>query len=126
MSTLYIEDPTNKTVELVIDGKVTKDDFNRIASQLETFIGTHGKIKLLEVIRDYNGFEPSMVLDAIKFDFKHKKAISHCAVVTDKKWISSFSKATSGLVPFKVKTFSIDGIDDARKWLKAPDIPNAP
>jgi hypothetical protein len=41
MATGYKEDPKNKTVELTIDGRVTKDEFNQISNQMDAFIGSY-------------------------------------------------------------------------------------
>ena len=75
MSTTQKEDPANKTVEIVVNGKVTKDDYNRIAGQLESFISTHGRIKVLEVIRDFKGIDPAVIVEGIKFDIKHLNTV---------------------------------------------------
>jgi len=122
MTTTYTEDPEHKIAELVVDGKVTHEDFNNIAIQLENFIEKHGRIKLLEVIRTLEGIEASMVWEGIKFDIKnlkHIRHISHCAVVSDIGWLSPISKAAGALISCKIRTFTLDQIDEAREWLQA-------
>lgn len=119
MTTAYKEDPHHKIAELIVDGKVTQEDFNRIAGQLENFIEKHGHIRLLEEIRKLDGFEASMVWDGIKFDMKHLKHISHCAVVSDIGWLSPFSKAAGAFISCKIRTFTLDELDEARAWLQA-------
>ena len=119
MTTTYTEDPEHKIAELVVEGKVTQEDFNNITGQLDNFIEKHGRIKLLEEIRTLEGFEVSMMWDSIKFDMKHLKHISRCAVVSDIGWLSPISKAAGAFISCKVRTFTLDQLDEARAWLQA-------
>ncbi len=122
MTTIYKEDPEHKIVEFIIDGKVTQEDFNYIAGELDNFIEKHGRIKLLEEIRKLEGFDASMVWEGIKFDIKnlkHIRHISHCAVVSDIGWLSPISKAAGAFISCKIRTFTLDQLDEARAWLQA-------
>ena len=122
MTTTYTEDPEHKIAELVVDGKVTHEDFNNIARQLENFIEKHGRIKLLEEIRTLEGIEASMVWEGIKFDIKnlkHIRHISHCAMVSDIGWLSPISKAAGAFISCKIRTFTLDQLDEARACLQA-------
>ena len=122
MTTTYKEDPVHKIAELVVDGKVRHEDFNNIAVQLENFIEKQGRIKLLEEIRTLESIDASMVWEGIKFDIKnlkHIRHISHCAVVSDIGWLSPISKAAGAFISCKIRTFTLDQIDEARAWLQA-------
>lgn len=122
MTTTYREYPEHKIAELVIDGKVTHEEFNNIAIQLEGFIEKQGDIKLLEEIRTLKGFDASMVWEGIKFDIKnlkHIRHISHCAIVSDIGWLSPISKAAGAFISCKIRTFTLDQINEARAWLQA-------
>lgn len=114
----YEEDPETGIVELVVDGKVTKEDFERLSGRLEAFIEKQGKIKLLEDIRDFKGFDPSVIVKGIRFDIEHLKDISHAAVVTDVGWIGPFTRAAGSFVRTEVRVFRRAEIDDARAWLR--------
>lgn len=118
MTVKYKEYPEQRLVELVVDGKVTQEDFNLIAGQMESFIKMHGKIKLLEEIRKFEGFDPSVLWDGIIFDMKYLKNFSHCAVLTDMGWVGPFSKAAGAFISCKVRTFPLDKKDDAKAWLQ--------
>lgn len=122
MTVSYTENLDQKTVELMVSGKITQEDFDQISGQLDEFIQTCGTVKLLEVVTDFTGFEVSMLWDGMKYDIKNLKHISHCAVVTDIGWISPLSKAAGAFVSTKLRTFDAGQIDDARAWLQNPDI----
>lgn len=118
MTTIYKEHPTLKTVEIIVDGKVTADEFHSIMPQMEAFIEKHGKIKILEIVKNFGGMSLSVMLEGIKFDFKHIKDFSHCAVVTDEGWIGPFTRLFTPFFDVEVKTFKLSEEVNARKWLK--------
>lgn len=119
MSVDYIEHPDDRTIEIVVDGKVTEAVFDAIAPQMEAFIAAHGRVKLLEIIRELDGFELSMLGKGIKFDIQHLKSFSHCAVVSDKGWIGPLARAMSPFFDIEIRTFPPDEEAAARAWLRA-------
>ena len=83
MPVTYSEDPDTGTVVLTVNGRVTQDDWDRIVPQFEAFMNAHGTIRLVEVIENLKGFDPSLLWDGIRFDIKAIPHISHCAIATD-------------------------------------------
>ncbi|MCC6599019.1 MAG: STAS/SEC14 domain-containing protein [Alphaproteobacteria bacterium] len=119
MTTTYKEIPEEKTIELIVEGMVTKEDFERISGKIEIFIATHGRIKILEDIRKFTGFDPSILWEGMKFDIKHMKNFSHCAVISDMGWVGPFAKMAGAFISCEVRTFAQDEIEQARQWLKS-------
>lgn len=119
MGVIYKEHPEEKMVEIEVDGKVTSEDFDSIAPSVESFIAQHGKIKLLEIIRDFSGFELSVLAKGIKFDVKHMKDFSHCAVVSESGWVGPFTRMAAPFFDIEIKNFSIDQEPAAREWLRS-------
>ncbi|MFW0777557.1 MAG: STAS/SEC14 domain-containing protein [Rickettsiales bacterium] len=118
MACEYKEVPELKTVEIMVDGKVTVEDFDKIAPQLEKFIETHGTIKILEIIKNFGGFDIALLGKGMVFDMKHMKNFSHCAVVAEEGWIGPFTRMLSPFFNVEIKTFLLEEADKARNWLK--------
>ena len=118
MTCTYIEHPDAKMIEIIVDGKVTEADFDQLSSQIKSFIGTHGKIKILEIVRDFGGFDWAALTKGIKFDMEHLKDFTHCAVVTDEGWIGPMTRMLSPFFSIQIRTFSMDQEGDARLWLE--------
>ncbi|WP_198013451.1 STAS/SEC14 domain-containing protein [Thalassoporum mexicanum] len=106
-------------VEVLVDGKVTNADINSILPQMEKFIAQQGTVKMIEIVKDFSGFELSMLGKAIKFDIDHLKDFSHCAVVTDSGWIGPFARAISPFLNIQLKMFKMEQKQEALDWLKA-------
>jgi hypothetical protein len=117
MTASYRRVDETKTFELTVSGKVTMEDFNALSGPLEDFAEEHGRIKLLEIIEDFQGFDPMMMWQGMKFDFKIIPHISHCAVVSDMGWISPLTKAAGAFIATKLRTFNLGEQEEARAWL---------
>ncbi len=119
---VYKEDDANGIVELTVGGKITRDEFNDVARKMDAFIKKHGKVKILEDIREYPRMSLSTMFAASRFSAKHMKSFTHCAYVTDSKWIGRAAKAgaklAGPLVKTELKSFKGGQMDDARTWLK--------
>ncbi|MEO0413134.1 MAG: STAS/SEC14 domain-containing protein [Pseudomonadota bacterium] len=117
MACTYKEHPDTKIAEIIVDGDVTEEEFDAIAPKLEAFIQAHGRIKILEVIKNFTGFDWTMIPKGIAFDFEHLKDFSHCAVVTDSGWIGPFTRAAAPFFSVQIRTFSLAQQDMAWQWL---------
>lgn len=118
MATEYVEYPEDKTVEIQVEGRVSASDFENIASRMEAFIQQHGKVKIIEVVQDFDGFDMSILKDAINFDRKHLKDFTHCAVVSDSGWIGPFARFMSRFLDMELRVFRMSELESARQWLR--------
>jgi hypothetical protein len=119
MTVKYKEISELKTVEILIDGKITEKAFDEISTKLETFIAKHNKIKIVEVIKDFSGADWGILGKGMKFDMGHIKNFTHCAVVSDSNWIGPYTKMISPFFDIEIKTFKLKEESEARNWLKS-------
>ena len=52
----YKEYDNAQAVEIVLSGRVSTEEFDKVARKLEAFIERHGQIRVLEVIKDFEGY----------------------------------------------------------------------
>ena len=121
MSVHYSENPDTRSIEITVNGRVTREDWDTVAPKFEAFMNTHGTIRLIEVVEALDGFEAGMIWDGIKFDFKAVPHISHCAVVTDIAWMSPLTRAAGAVMPMKMRVFPLAEVQEARDWLRNAD-----
>ncbi len=121
MACIYTEDDTDPIVELRIVGRVTQHDMDEILPKLEAFIAKHGTIRLVEVIEKFDGFDPTTVLDGLKFDLNHLTDVTHAAVVSDIGWIGVMTRAASMVMPISLRVFTMDELQEARDWARDVD-----
>ena len=121
----YREMPETGVVEIRIDGRVSREAFDRVASKLEAFIECHGKVRVLEIVDSFGGMDPSVFWDDLKFGLRHLNDFSRCAVVTEKRWVEVMTKAVRPFVSCEIELYHHDEIETARTWLNAPDVKEA-
>jgi len=119
MTLRYIEYPADRLVELTVQGRVTRDDYDQIVDRIQAFIDLHGKIKVIEVIESFSGFDPAILLPGIRFDIRNIRHVSHVAVVSDIGWFSPVVKAAGALVSTKMRLFHLDELNEARNWIRS-------
>ncbi|MGB5987529.1 MAG: STAS/SEC14 domain-containing protein [Desulfobacterales bacterium] len=110
--------PESNILEFTLDGGMTHEEFDQVAAKIEEMLQTHQKIRLVEVIKEVGGIEPSALWADMKFGPKHLKDFSHVAVVADQKWIEWAGKMARPLVSAEVRTFGLHEIEDARRWIR--------
>ena len=118
MTMTYAEYPDDSIVEVRLDGHVTREDYEAIIDKIQTFIDTHGTIRLIEIIDSFTGFDPSTIWSGLKFDFRNIRHVSHIAVVADIGWMGPAAKAAGAVITSDVRTFDMDELDDAWAWLR--------
>lgn len=114
----YKEYPDTATVEITADGHISSEEFEDMAKKLKTFIGNHQEVRLLEVVREIRGMDPTVLWQDMGFAFRHMNSFSRCAIVTDTAWIKWWSSMVAPFLRCEVKEFGLDEIDRARAWLQ--------
>lgn len=114
----YRDVPGTNIAELLVDGKVCREDFDAVIPKMEKLIGEYGKVRFLEEIRSFGGVELGVLWDDMKFAFGHLKDFERVAVVTDKRWIKNWSKLGTIFLKADVEVFDLDELEKAREWLR--------
>ena len=79
----YKEYDNAQAVEIVINGRVSTEEFDKVARKLEAFIKRHRKIRVLEVIKDFEGMDAGAFWHDVKFSLRHVRDFSRIAIVTN-------------------------------------------
>lgn len=112
----YHSSDTTNVVEIVVEGKITVNDFERVLPQIKADLNRHGKIKILEEIRHFEGIDPMALWVDIQNAYLAKD-ITHGAVVADAKWIRTVTEAIGAIIPMEIRSFERAQIENARTWL---------
>ena len=79
----YTEHDNAQAVEITLSGRVSTEEFDRVAKKLEAFIDRHGQVRVLEQIKDFEGMDAAALWHDIKFSFQHLRDFSRIAVVAN-------------------------------------------
>lgn len=113
------EKPDANIVELTVNGRITRADFDQAVAVLDQKIKEHGSVRLLEEVRSIGALEPSLIWEDLKWVFAHYKNITRTAVVADRKWIELYTKIVKPFVKIEMRYFESREIEEARRWLES-------
>jgi hypothetical protein len=118
MITYQVINPEN-AIQISINGKVTRADYQPLLPKLEALIRQEGKINILVEMQNLDGIELESVNEELKFEFKYAKDIERCAVVVDKKVQPIAAALVRPLCKGRVKYFDRTKLQDARNYICA-------
>ncbi|MBE9079639.1 STAS/SEC14 domain-containing protein [Romeria aff. gracilis LEGE 07310] len=112
----YKSSSDSNVVELVIEGKITESDFDRVIDQFKADLKKHGKLRILEDIRSFEGMDPMALWKDLQ-QVRLVNDISHVALVADQKWMRTLAEAAGSIVSAEIKSFESSELAAARTWL---------
>ena len=110
----YKEYDNARAVEIVLTGRVSTKEFDKVAENLEAFIKRHGQIRVLEVIKDFEGMDASAFWHDVKFSLRHVQDFSRVAIVINPDVHHLWSNLVAPFMRCDVEHFSARLADVAR------------
>lgn len=114
----YETDADAGVIEFTVDGRIEAAEFEAVVKELEALIAQHGKVNVVEVIRDFSGMDPAVWWRDVTWGFGHLTKFARAAVVTDSGWIGPMVKAVAALMPSEIRVFPIADLEAARAWVR--------
>ena len=116
----FLPESSESCIGFKASGKLSAEDYDTLLPKLDEAINSYGKINLLVVMGDFEGWAG---IEAAKDDFKfgtHQyRQVEKAAFVGDKNRIKWMVKIMD---PFTRRTderfFALDELDDAWRWIK--------
>jgi hypothetical protein len=105
-------------VEFVVDGGVTRAEYDEGVAAMEAAIAHHGKVSALAVIHSFAGMELAAWWKDVSWGATHLGKIERAAVVTNIAWIETATKMGRMMVPAEVQLFSMEELDAAKAWVR--------
>jgi hypothetical protein len=103
-----------------VSGKLTLEDYKEILiPAVNKILKQHHKVRILTLVDEtFRGRELAASVENITFGYKIRKQLEKSAVVTDSKLIRTLVYVGSYFMRGPVKTFPVDKLSDAWKWIK--------
>lgn len=109
-----------KTLEVSLTGKLVRDDYDTFVPTVEQAIEANGKIRMLVVMHDFNGWTVSAAWEDTKFGARHFRDIDRLAMVGETKWQHGMAMFCKPFTMATVRYFEHDKLEAARAWLREP------
>lgn len=114
----YKEIENTNIAEIMIEGKVSEDEFDMIAPKIKSFIDRKGKIRVVEEVKDFEGVELSSIWDHMKLHLSNMKDVERVALISDNSAIRNASKLTTLFTSGEVKTYESHQRAEAHAWVR--------
>ena len=115
----YKEYDNAQAVKIVLSGRLSTQEFDKIAEKLEAFIKRHGQIRVLEV--RLRGHGRRRLLADVKFSLRHVQDFSRVAIVINPDMHHLWSNLVAPFMRCDVEHFSPGETEAARDWLMWPE-----
>jgi len=117
--------PTNKANVLAfeIDGTMSADEMPEVIDSLESFFADHEKVRLLNRMTHFAGFDPAILIQRqglFSMKLAAIKKVERYAIVGAPNWMSKLIHAMQPVFPnMQMQTFAADRENEALQWLEA-------
>jgi hypothetical protein len=107
-------------VEVVVEGRITADEYHAVAEKMLTIMNKHKKLRVLKEVHNFSGIDLSIFKEKLlSAMLTHWKDIVAAAVVTDEKWVEQLTNFLKPVYPYPVRCFKLGQIEEARQWLNS-------
>jgi hypothetical protein len=105
---------------LMPDGALRKQDFERLAQEVDPFLLSKGKLAGLMIqAKAFPGWDSfAAFLSHLKFVADHRRRIERIAAVTDSGFLKVLPRIAEHFVQAKVRHFDFEKKDEALAWLE--------
>jgi hypothetical protein len=112
------EEIRGKVLEVHVTGKLERQDYEKFVPDTERLIRQYGKIRVLMLMRDFQGWDAGALWEDIKWDAKHFNEVERVAMVGEKKWQEWLAVFCKPFTRAKVRYFDHEKLDVARAWVE--------
>lgn len=115
--------PTNKNAVLAfeVDGVLSASEMPNITQTLEAFLEGQDSVRLLARMKNYSGFEPSILMHSgglLSLKIDAMKKVERYAIVGAPEWMNKLIETMNPLFPkMDMQTFTAEQENEALAWL---------
>jgi hypothetical protein len=108
-----------KILVIKLTGKLSKEDYERFAPEVDRLIKQHGKLRMLVQMHDFHGWTAGALWQDIKFDLKNFRQIERLALVGEKTWEHGMATFCKPFTSATIRYFDRTEAEQAEAWIHA-------
>jgi SpoIIAA-like len=108
---------SDKVLAFKMSGKLHDGDYKTFVPMIDAAIARLGKVRLLALFHDFQGWDLHALWDDTKFATTHCTKIERIALVGDKTWEKWMAKVCKPFTMAKLRYFDVSEMDAALAWL---------
>lgn len=107
-----------KILYMVVSGKLTNHDFDKIALLVSSKLKKFGKIRLYYEMKDYEGWTFQAFWRDLYMDLKYRNKVEKIAMVGEKFWEKWMADLIKPLSPADVRFYGPHQKEEAKEWIR--------
>ena len=111
--------PETRRADVVVDGEVTKADYERVEPELDAFIAEHSPVRLLVEIRSLEDVGLQAIGEDLGLTTRHLNDFDRIAFVSRSDWQRSLMAMIGPIAPADVRGYGPAERAVAEAWLDA-------
>jgi SpoIIAA-like len=115
---MYTTSVSGRVLRVDVSGKLTRADYHELIPSWEAAIARQGVLRMLFVMKDFEGWEPGAAWEDLRFDVKHAHHMDRVAMVGEKKWQEWLGRLGALFVKADVKYFDLAELPAAERWIR--------
>ena len=116
---LEFEEVKGNIVVMRASGKLTDDDYEVFVPYMEHLIDRWGRLRMLFLMDEFEGWDLASAWEEFKFELKHMKDLKRVAVVGENTWEQWATKLSKIFTGTDVRWFERSKADEARTWIES-------
>jgi hypothetical protein len=110
---------SDKVLAFKMSGNLHDEDYKTFVPMIDVAIAQQGKVRLLALLHDFQGWDLHALWDDTKFATTHCTKIERIALVGEKKWEKWMAAVCKPFTMAKLRYFDASEMDAALAWLAA-------
>lgn len=115
----YQTEAGSPVIEVHVTGHVTNEDLEAAITRMRGEVEQGDKTRVLEVIEDFTGIEPSALWTDIKLGIPAASKVTRIAIVADQSWVRAVAHLGRLFTKAEIKIFEPRQLQEARAWVAA-------
>ena len=112
---IRILDDTRNLLTVEASGRLSEQDYEILVPRLEAEIRRRGRLRLLILLRDFEGWTPKALLEDLRFDVRHHDDFDQVAIVGERKLEELATRLSAPFFSGSMRFFEDES--EARGWL---------
>lgn len=108
---------TNDIIAILVEGKITKADYEKLNPLIDKKINEFGKIKFFIQMNDMEAITPEAIVSDVRMYLNHYAHIRKAAVLGDKTWQRIIAGIANPFILGKIKYFPKNETGQALQWI---------
>lgn len=118
-------DASSGFAEITVDGGIERAEYEAVIAAIDELLKTHPKLNVVGVVHRLGWAGPDVWMKDLAFHLTHRNWLAHFALVSDTDWVAALTRFFAPLYPAEMRTFKLDQLDEARRWVRTGNVSRA-